>query len=125
GLARLVAALDDPRIPLGVRRHVPRTISKFRSSAAAAALVARLGREPDGTTEFKILRALGRMRADDPSLPIDAETIRQYIARSIRDAARYTVLRDRLDAEPGARSPGAALIRELLLEKRQWAVEHT
>src|SRR5690606_38206700 len=54
----LVSALDDPRTPLGIRRHLPRTLAQFRSPPAAAALVARLPREPDGTTEFKILRAL-------------------------------------------------------------------
>jgi hypothetical protein len=88
------------------------------------ALAERLPREPDGTTEFKILRALGRMRADRPTLPVDAATLRTYVERSLRDAVRYTTLRDRLDAEPGPLSPGMDLIRELLAEKRSRAIEH-
>lgn len=124
GLDRLISALDDPRTPIGVRRHLPRTISRFRSRVAAAALVARLLREPDGTTEFKILRALGRMRVNDPALPVDPEVVREYVRRSIADAVRYTTFLDRLATEPGTPSPGAELLRELLGEKRGWGIEH-
>lgn len=124
GLTRLLAALDDPRTPLAVRRHLPRTISRFRSRAAATALVGRLLREPDGTTEFKILRALGRMRVNDPSLPIDPDIIREYLRRSLADAIRYTVFFDRLAGERDL-SPSGELMRELIGEKRRWAIEHT
>jgi ATP/ADP translocase/HEAT repeat protein len=123
GLDRLIAALEDVRTPLAVRRHLPRTISRFGTPAAAAALVARLSREPDGTTEYKILRALGRMRANDPDLPIDPEPVRGYARRAVADAARYATFADELDAA-GVRSPGASLIRELVAEKCQWAFEH-
>ncbi|MBA2542573.1 MAG: hypothetical protein H0V17_23220, partial [Deltaproteobacteria bacterium] len=121
GLDRLIGALDDPRTPLNVRRHIPRTISRFRTRAAAASLVDRLLREPDGTTEFKILRALGRLRSDDPQLPVDASIIREYARRSLVDAARYAVLADHLGP---AVSPSGELLRELLSEKRFFAIEH-
>jgi hypothetical protein len=106
-----------------VRRHLPRTISRFQSRAAAAALVARLVREPDGTTEYKILRAVGRMRADDPALVIDQGAIWTYARRAVSDAARYATFADHLEAA-GHATPGAALIRELLAEKRWSAFEH-
>jgi hypothetical protein len=124
GLTKLISALDDPRTPLAVRRHLPRTISRFHSRAAAGALVARLVREPDGTTEFKILRALGRMRADDPQLPVDPVIVREYARRSIADAIRYTTFLDGV-VVAGDSSQSADLIRELLGEKRRWAIEHT
>jgi MFS family permease len=120
GLDALVAALDDPSTPIVARRHLPRTISRFRSPAAAAALVSRLPHEPDGRTEFKLLRALGRMRADDPSLPIAPDPIREYLVRAVRDAARYATLADYLHAS----STTSELIREILVEKRRTAVEH-
>ncbi len=123
GLDALVAALDDPGTPIAVRRHLPRTISRFRSPAAAAALVSRLPHEPDGRTEFKLLRALGRMRADDPSLPIDPDPMREYLARAVRDAARYATLADYLSIAHEV-SPTSDLIREILAEKRRTAVEH-
>jgi hypothetical protein len=126
GLAHAIDALDDPRTPMAVRQHLPRTISRFRSRAAAMALVARLLHEPDSTTEFKILRALGRMRADDPKLPIDAAAVRIYARRAIADAARFAMLSDRLGAqpEPAASSSGSVLLGELLAEKREHAIEH-
>jgi AAA family ATP:ADP antiporter len=122
-LRHLIEGLDDPRTPVLVRRHIPRTIALFPSREAVAALVARLPREPDGTTEFKILRALGRMRAVDPRLPIDASTVRTYANRAVADAVRYATLADRLAAEP-QRSPGTELLAELLAEKRGLAIEH-
>jgi ATP:ADP antiporter, AAA family len=124
GLDALIAALDDPRTPQLVQRHVPRTISRFRAHRALAALVARLGREPDGATEFKILRALGRMRSDDPRGPIDTAALRDYARRAVADAARYATLVDRLDEERPPVAPGAVLLRELLVEKRRYAIEH-
>ena len=125
GLSQAIEALDDPRTPIHVRQHLPRTISQFRSRAAAAALVARLAHEPDPTTEYKILRALGRMRADDPSLPISASVVRSYARRAIEDAGRYAVLYDYLCArmEPSASTSGSQLLVELLVEKRRGALE--
>ncbi len=122
-LDRLIAALDDARTPLGVRRHLPRTISRFRAPAAAAALVDRLLREPDGATEFKILRALGRMRADRPMLALDLKPIEAYAVRSISDAARYSALAERLTAEGLAPTPGSELLVTLMTEKRRQAIE--
>jgi ATP:ADP antiporter, AAA family len=120
-LERLIAALDDPRTSLGVRRQLPRTIARFRTPQAATALVTRLLREPDGTTEFKILRGLGRLRTNNPALEIDASMVHEYAHRAIADAARYATLTDLAGgAEP---SPGASLIARLLDEKRWAAVE--
>ena len=123
-LTRLLQALDDPRTSLGVRRHLPRTISRFRTAEAAAALIDRLPREPDGTTAFKILRALGRMTMDDPALRIDAALIRAYAERCTQDAQRYARLAEALDLHRSPRPlPGFNLLRQLLHEKQTHAVE--
>jgi AAA family ATP:ADP antiporter len=128
GLAQAIEALDDPRTPIVVRQHLPRTISRFGSRTAAAALVARLLHEPDGTTEFKILRALGRLRADDPKLPIDTAAVRTYARREVADAARFAMLEEHFEAAaelgPGASLSSSRLLAELLAEKRQHAIEH-
>ncbi len=124
GLVTLIEALDDPATPDAVRRHLPGTISHFRTVSAAAAMVARLPHEPDGRTEVKLLRALGRMRADDPELPIDPAPVRSYLTRAIRDAARYATLADYLDQHRDDASSSATLIADLLAEKRRNSVEH-
>jgi len=54
---------------------VPRSISRFGTARAAAVLVTRLGHETDARVTYKILRGLGRMRTDDPALPIDREAL--------------------------------------------------
>ena len=123
GLDRLVTALDDPATPAALRRHVPRTISRFRSPAAASALCARLAVERDGATAYKILRALGRMRADQPRLAIDEVALRAYVRRATEDATRYARMRAHLHAGAGGSSHGLALVLELLDEKRAEAIE--
>ncbi|HEY0990432.1 MAG TPA: hypothetical protein VGD80_25440 [Kofleriaceae bacterium] len=122
-LDRLVAALEDPRTPRSRRRHLPRTISRFGSEAAAAALVAHLARESDANSEFKILRALGRMRAEHPALVIQRAPVREYVRGAVADAARYATFGDQLILVGEHTSPVGALIGELLAEKRRFAVE--
>jgi len=124
GLDVLTAALDDPATPPVVRRHLPRSISPFGSERAAAALAARLVREPDRRIAYKLLRALGRMRADQPHLALDPEPLREYLRHEVREAARYAVLRDDFAAARERPSRSRTLIGELLLEKHRASVEH-
>jgi len=123
GLDLLIEALDDPRTPPTIRRQLPRTICRYRDSTAAGALVNRLPHEPDARTEIKLLRALGRMRADHPNLPIDAVPIRAYIRRATRDAVRYAIFADHLASHPIA-APTGALVADLLADARRIAIEH-
>ena len=74
-LDRLATALEDPATAAPIRLHVPRSISRFGTARAAAVLVTRLGHETDARVTYKILRGLGRMRTDDPALPIDREAL--------------------------------------------------
>jgi len=64
------------------------------------------------------------MRANDPPLPMDPAILHEYMRRSIGDAVRYATFLDAF-VLAGDASPGAELIRELLGEKRRWAIEHT
>jgi len=123
GLERLIEAFDDPSTSPGLRRHLPRTISRFRSAPAAAALVVRLERERDTGSELKLLRALGRMRSDDPELVIAAGPVRDQVRRAVADAARYATFQDQLAETADLASPVIALIHELLSDKRRGAVE--
>lgn len=122
-LDRLVSALEDPRTPRNLRRHLPRTISRFGTQAAATALVAHLARASDRDSELKILRALGRMRAERRDLVIQRAPVRAYVRGVIADAARYATFRDELVLAGDHTSTVGALIGELLAEKRRVAVE--
>jgi hypothetical protein len=73
-------------------------------------------------TEFKIIRALGRMTANDPKLSIDKASLEHYVQRSISEAARFATLHDHLDDGSSAMT-GTPLLRELLADKRRQAID--
>ena len=84
-LARVLAD-EDP--PPAIRHHVPRSISAFGSARAAEILSARLPHERDGRVLYKILRGLGRLRADDPSMPVDRDTLMAVAERHLERIER-------------------------------------
>jgi len=85
-LAALDSALRDPDTDDAVRRHLPRTIHRFGSAAAAAILVRAMPKS-DPAVCYKILRGLGRMRANDPDLALPeaelAEEAKDGLERAI------------------------------------------
>lgn len=127
GLAFLEGALGDARLPHEIRRHVPRTISRFPPERAAGILLARLLEEPDGTVRFKILRGLGRIVADDPRVALDRVLLRRTTEATLEAALR--LLRWRLVLEQGARDdPRRAtqvheLLAALLRDKERHAID--
>lgn len=114
--------LLDESLPRPVRRHVPRTLSAFATSGAAAILTARLEHERDGAVLYKILRGLGRMRADDPDLPVDAEALRRYARTALASATRMLAYRVAL-AEAPRTDPVERFLVALLREKEDHALE--
>lgn len=84
----LELALSNTDLPRTVRRHLPRTISRFASARAAAILTAALPKEKDDAVEYKILRGLGRMRTDDPSIPADPGVLLKCAEQKLTHAVR-------------------------------------
>jgi hypothetical protein len=86
-------------MPPALRRHLPRTISRFASPRAVEILTAQLAREQDERVVYKILRGLGRLVADEPSLAVDRPaliaTAEQMVARTV-DLLAYRVADDLL-----------------------------
>ncbi len=80
----MVESLSDTTLPAPVRRHLPRTIARFAPADATRVLVARLPVEEDGVTRYKILRALGRIRADHPEIVFDREVLKSMTKRTLR-----------------------------------------
>lgn len=56
-------------------RHIPRSISPFGGQSAVDALVRIYHATQVGMIRFRVLRGLGRLKANDPSLRIDPELI--------------------------------------------------
>ncbi|MEM1024883.1 MAG: MFS transporter [Myxococcota bacterium] len=62
--AALERALSDHTLPLHLRTHVPRSLSKFRNQRAADVLLDTIMTDHSGQVRYKSLRGLGRLVAD-------------------------------------------------------------
>jgi ATP:ADP antiporter, AAA family len=121
-LPHLGRAWADPRTPLAVRRHIPRTLMHFAGAAAAGMLLDRIAIEPDGMTRYKALRALGGMRSIDSKLPLDRRRIRAHAEETLDRSVELLTFRVLLEQRQTT-SPSAELLAGLLREKQHRAME--
>jgi len=126
-LGALESALADPALPREVRRHLPRTIARLGGKASARALERHLYLELDEAIEMKILRALARMRIEDPAMAVERGMLLSR-ARSTLERA-VTLLFWQVSIEslwrelPRARSAAAEMLLALLADKEATALE--
>lgn len=127
GLRFLDEALSDHALPQEIRRHLPRTISPFPAAQAAPILLRHMADEPDGLVRFKILRGVGRIRANDPALPLDAHVVEQAKERTLEVCFRLIHWRQVLEAgarqEPTRATPSYELLTTMLRDKEVHAIE--
>jgi ATP/ADP translocase/HEAT repeat protein len=120
-------ALADLALPHEIRRHLPRTLSRFPPSEAAAILLKHLLAEPDGMVRFKIIRGLGRIAADHPGVELDGRALREATQRTLEAAFGLVNWRLTLTlgavSEPRRATPGHELLVSLLRDKEVHAVE--
>ncbi len=125
-LEHLATALASADTPPALRRHLPRSISPFASQRAADVLVHQLDRETDGRVLYKILRGLGRMRADDPALQVDGTILMRHAQRTLErtiELLAYRVAHLLLRGTPATAVAPDDLLGRLLAEKEQRALE--
>jgi hypothetical protein len=126
-LDALERAMADPSLPRALRRHLPRTVSRFGGPRAAAMLLGALQGETDEAIEYKILRGLGRMRASDPELPIDKAQLLDRAGRYLRAAIQALFWRQAVDfaraREPRVNTPAGELLSLLLFDHEGSALE--
>lgn len=122
-VAHLAQRLSSPETPLPVRRHIPGTLAVFGTEEAARTLVLGLTEPDDGMTRFRALRALGRLRAAFPDVPLDHHALREAASAGI--ARIHQLLAWRLVVKStAATSPDSAeLLVALLREKQAYALE--
>ncbi|MGE0397055.1 MAG: hypothetical protein AB7T06_10075 [Kofleriaceae bacterium] len=114
-LAHLDRTLADPAVRREVRHHIPRTISRFPATDAAPLMLARLVEESDGVVRHKLLRGLGRLRADHPELQLDGTLLSETTRRALVDG--FQVLHWRSVLEEGMRLDPSrhTIVGELLI----------
>jgi len=126
-LQELGDSLGIRAIPLGVRRHIPKTISHFNSQAALDVLMDFFNAQPHGVVAYKILRGLRLMTLDNPDLKISETSLRAIISLDINQAVttldwRLELLRHR-ELNPELETRCFKLLVHLFQEKRTSAVE--
>ncbi len=125
-LARLRAGLGSTQLPRRVRRHLPRTISRFPIEDAWPMLVAHLADETDDALRYKALRGLGRLRANHPEWEADRDALLAEAAREVEEAERTLEMRVLLDAAgsiEGEDPIARALLDSLLAQRESRAIE--
>ena len=127
GLVFLAEAMADETLPHELRRHLPRSISRFPAADAIPALTGRLLDEPDGMVRYKILRGLGRLAAEHPDVPVDPAVLTEATRLTLEAAFRLvdwrlTLARGALEDARRA-TPGHELLATLLRDKEVHTVE--
>ena len=115
--------LDDPEVLRKIRRHVPRTISRFEPHGAAEFLLARMLIEDDGAVRYKSLRGLGRLVANNPKLKLDKKKLNTLIDNALQRALQMMTWRNFSQIRGDTDTPGGSLLDATLLEKQKNALE--
>jgi hypothetical protein len=123
---QVAAALEDTNGSRSLRVHLPQTLGRFGTPAAAAKLLDLVEREPDGLVRYKALRALGRLVADY-RLEVDRGSIARCVHANL--VAYFSLLGTRIglgsprDVSPGAPLTTFRLFAGLLDDKLRQSVE--
>ncbi len=125
-LKALATALSEPSTPVRVRLHVPRTISLFDPARASRILLGRYPDESRTNIQLKILRGLGRLRANNPSLRLEPSVLDRLLTRVIDNMLELATARDGLinGDEADATSMGHALLVSFVSDKAAHLGEH-
>jgi len=124
-LEALEQALRHPDTDRRVRRHIPRTISRFGTQRAADILSEQLSFETNGRVRYKILRGLGRMLTEHP-VQLDRHALEMQAKLNLQEHLRLGALWSPLSGKvPAALEPRRAhdLLLGLLQNKTDQALE--
>jgi len=126
-VGRLVEGLNSTELPISVRRHVPGSIALIGSTQAPEILLRHLQSEPDGMIRFKVLRALGRWRTEQPGFPLDVTLMQDSLGQAVSAGFRLMgwrrVLTDACRLEPRLATELSDVLIALLRDKQEHALE--
>jgi hypothetical protein len=124
---QVAASLSGADRPPVVRASLPRALVDIDPARAPHVLLDGLLVETDGLVRYRILRALNRLRRAQPEAVLDRDILGRAAVAAVESAHRYLTWRLLLDdgAErvTGRRTATWRLLRELLREKEDNAVE--
>lgn len=126
-VTRLSEALASPSLPSSVRSQIPGALALSGSTQAPQVLLRHLREEADGLVRFKVLRALGRWRREQPAYPLDGALLQDALLHAVSTAFELMQWRHALEA--GARSQEVrrtelhGVLVALLRDKQDHALE--
>jgi hypothetical protein len=125
-LAALAQAFTDPGLSRHLRAHLPRSVSRFGSAAAADILLDQLDREAHGWVRFKIIRGLGQLRQHTRD-PQRARRVLGHARTNLSRALHYMAWRiateDDHRLDPRLSTRGGELLLSVLREKELHATD--
>lgn len=126
-VTRLSEALDSKTVSHAVRSQIPGALALSGSSQAPQVLLRHLREETDGLIRFKVLRALGRWRREQPAYPLDGALIQDAILYAVSTAFELMQWRHALEAGaramPSKRTELHEILVALLRDKQDHALE--
>ncbi len=122
-LVALDEALSDPTTPQKVRRRIPHTIIRFESQEAADILLHHLDREREAGVRLKILRALGRLRTNQPSMVLDDSLLEEQLRDNLLRVVQLLRWRAAIEGNGTPETSDAELLRVALQDKEHAALE--
>lgn len=124
-LPALARALEAPDTPAAVRRHLPRTLSRFDSMEAVGILMHGLRHGPSGMIRYKILRGLQPLLEGPLGRSVDTtpllEELEDTIDRTLHLLHREAEIARGQSERPDRATAGGRLLLDLLRDKRKLA----
>ncbi|NNL66615.1 MAG: hypothetical protein HKP30_10255, partial [Myxococcales bacterium] len=131
-MAVLAERLVDPSTPIGVLRHIPRTVARFGTVEAARMLIDSLPRVDGGMVRFKLLRGLemlllGRGQPRDAEVrlagQVDTAGIRAEFDRTLERSIALLQLAAEFSKAQRKRPERATVVGKLLVDLLEDKVE--
>ncbi|HET9155943.1 MAG TPA: hypothetical protein VFN91_04705, partial [Myxococcaceae bacterium] len=125
-LEHLGARLLDESTPSEVDRELPAAVAAFPPAEAVPLLLRRIGAPRGGTSRFRSLRALNRLRQREPGLQLDRDLLDRALTIELASATRSR--ESRLEAlalgiSDQTAGGGGALLLEVLGSRESLAAE--
>jgi AAA family ATP:ADP antiporter len=108
--------VGDPRTPIGIRRGIPGVLLRIGTASAEAGLSENL-LDGDTVLRFRVLAALNRLRASNPSRPLDVQLVETVLAAEIMGHLRSYQLLGTLETRMDSREPVAQALQESMTQE--------
>jgi AAA family ATP:ADP antiporter len=115
--------LEDPQQPRRLRVHLPNTLARFGTGAAAELLLRCIETDSDGLVRYKAIRGLGRVIAE-PGITMDRARVERLVHANLVEHFRLLGLRAAFPESPArgaevcARQPTTQLLLVSLLDDK-------